>query len=193
MIRLTLLASVAFCISPAVLGHDSPRRPVPTTKPEYMAMVRMAAPPATIQNATILMPDGRGDTLTLQLGTNGFTCDAPPRGIPKCADEGGMAWLKAIRSGGESSDKTGIIYMLGNEPDTNHHHHTEAMQEHTSWAEGGPHVMIVGRGAREAANFLFYTQNANPEQAVLMYSGTKYEHLMLPMPAGKNQLSVRKP
>ena len=153
MTRLLLLAFVALCVSTAALGHDLPRRTVPTARAEYIAMVRTAAPPAIVDAATILMPDGRGGTLTVQQGTNRFTCDITPRGIPKCADAGGMAWLKAIRSGTASSQETGIIYMLAGDPATSHDHHQNGGDhEHFSWADGGPHIMVVGRGAREVGS-----------------------------------------
>lgn len=184
MTWLPLLASVAFCVSTTALAHDLPRRAVPTAKPEYIAVVRTAAPPAIVDKATILMSDGKGGTLTVQQGTNGFTCDITPRGIPKCANEGGTAWVKAIRSGSRPSEQTGVIYMLAGAPESHDHHDPTESHEHFSWAEGGPHIMVVGRSARETANFDFHALNADPARAHLMYPGTRYEHLMLPMPAG---------
>ena len=50
------------------------------------------------------------------------------------------------------------------------------------WADGG---LTSGRwaGATEIESFDF-TLNADPARASLMYPGSKYEHLMLPMPSG---------
>ena len=186
MTRLPLLALVTFCVlSKAAFSHDLPRRAIPTGKAEYIAMVATAAPPAIVEKATILMPDGKGGTIVVQKGTNGFTCDVMPRGIPKCADEGGMEWLSAIRSGTGPSEKAGLIFMLAGAPNSSHDHHGMAeSHEHFSWLDSGPHIMVVGRAAREVGTFDFRAVNADPSRAHLMYPGTKYEHLMLPMPAG---------
>jgi hypothetical protein len=35
-------------------------------------------------------------TVYLQAGSNGFTCLITPDGTPACADQNGMAWMKAI-------------------------------------------------------------------------------------------------
>jgi hypothetical protein len=66
MTRLLPLVSVAFRVSTVALTHDLPRRAAPTAKSEYIAMVRTAAPPAIVDQATILMPDDKGGTVTVQ-------------------------------------------------------------------------------------------------------------------------------
>lgn len=179
---LRLPALLALCIPPAASGHDVPRRAVPTGRNDYIAMVRTAAPLAVVETATILMPDGKGATIVVQQGTNGFTCDITPAGTPKCADAAAMAWLKAIRSGTRAPEDTGIIYMLAEAAEAApHHHDAGGDHEHFVWAESGPHIMVVGRGARARETFDFEFVNADPARASLMYPGTKYEHLMIPV------------
>jgi hypothetical protein len=131
------------------------------------------------------MPDGKGGTVPVQKGTNGFTCDVTPRGIPKCADEGGMEWLRAIRSEAGPSERTGVIYLLAGAPGSSQDHHgTPEDHDHFSLLDGGPHIMVVGRAARQVARSDFSTANVDTSRAHLMYPGTKYEHLMLPVTAG---------
>jgi hypothetical protein len=58
---------------------------------------------------------------------------------------------------------------------------------HEHWVVTGPHVMVVGKAAREMAKLYPHTADANSMQPFVMFPGTKYEHLMLPVtnaPAG---------
>jgi hypothetical protein len=46
-----------------------------------------------------------------------------------------------------------------------------------------PHVMIVGSMVREMSGYPRSADVADPTQPYVMYPGTKYEHLMLPVTA----------
>ena len=160
-----------------------PTDEVPTSETAYLAKVKTAAPEQIVAKASItMMQDGK--TKSLQTGTNGFTCLISPDGTPLCADENGMAWSKAVASKSEPPNKTGFIYMLAGDTGTsNHDPYQRASHQH--WVQTGPHVMIVGPMVREMGGYSRSADVADPTQPYVMFPGTTYEHLMLPVTAAK--------
>jgi hypothetical protein len=53
------------------------------------------------------------------------------------------------------------------------------------WVQTGPHVMIVGPMVREMPGYPRNADVSDPTQPYVMFPGTPYEHLMLPVTAGK--------
>ena len=177
------LASVACVLSTIVLAEDSQQQKltagVPKDPQAFVAKVQLAAPKTIVQNATIRMPDGTGGMTEIQKGTNGFTCSTTGDGTPWCADPGGTAWFKAIMTKGEEPEETGFVYMLAGDLGTNNADPYSHAHEH--WVVTGPHVMVVGKAAREMATLYPHSADANSTQPFVMFPGTKYEHLMLPV------------
>jgi hypothetical protein len=151
-----------------------------TTETQYLAKVMTAAPPKIVKNSTIVRMEG-GSMQTLQKGTNGFTCMVMGNGTPMCADPGGMAWLHALVTHGPPTDKTGFIYMLAGDTGTsNTNPYATKPEPGNHWVQTGPHVMIVGPAAKTMASYP-KTADANPTEPYLMWPGSPYEHLMLPV------------
>mgnify|MGYP003584134539 CR=1 FL=1 len=175
----TLLYSVAALL----IGGGSayarfPTSEVPKTVPEYIAKAKTAAPEQIVSKATIIMM--QGDTpKTLQTGSNGFTCLVTPDGTPACADANGMEWFKTVGTKTPPPDKTGFIYMLAGDTGTSNHDPHATDKSH--WVQTGPHVMVVGKAAREMTNIYPKTLDPDPSQPYVMFPGTPYEHLMLPV------------
>jgi hypothetical protein len=69
--------------------------------------------------------------------------------------------------------------------DTGTSNHDPNATDKTHWVQTGPHVMIVGPAAREKANLYPGTMDPDPSQAYIMFPGTPYEHLMLPVSPAK--------
>ena len=129
-----------------------------------------------------MMQDGKRKSL--QAGTNGFTCMISPDGTPLCADENGMAWNDAVRSETDPPNKIGFIYMLaGDNGTSNDDPYQRASHQH--WVQTGPHVMIVGPSVQEIGGYPRNANVADATQPYVMWPGTKYEHLMLPVGAQK--------
>jgi hypothetical protein len=137
-----------------------PTTEVPTSEPAYLAKVKTAAPEAIVNKASIIMMQ-EGKPKELQAGSNGFTCLVSPDGIPLCADQNAMEWMKAIRERTEPPDKIGFIYMLaGDTGATNHHPHQRETRQH--WVQTGPHVMVVGPRVREMVGYSRAVDVADP-------------------------------
>jgi hypothetical protein len=167
--------------SGAVLAF--PTEEVPTSEPAYLAKVKTAAPAEIVAKASIVMMQD-GKPKSLQTGTNGFTCLISPDGTPLCADENGMAWVNAIGSKSDPPNKVGFIYMLAGDTGTsNHDPYQRASHQH--WVQTGPHVMIVGPLVREMPGYPRSADVADPTQPYVMFPGTPYEHLMLPVATAK--------
>jgi len=156
-----------------------PTTEVPTSEPAYLAKVKTAAPEQIGTKANIVMKQTDGSMKTLQSGNNGYTCMISPTGVPLCADDNGLAWMKAMGAKQDPPDKVGFIYMLAGDTGTNN---ADAHDEsHQHWAQTGPHVMIVGPMVKDMPGYSRATDVVDVTQPYSMYPGTRYEHLMLPV------------
>jgi hypothetical protein len=176
-----VLMSGAAIAAPASAQFPTPD--VPKTEAEYLAKVRTAAPESIVNEATITMAQENGQVKTLQEGSNGFTCLVGSDGTPLCADANAMAWRKAVGAKAEPPEMTGFIYMMAGDTGTSNHDPYETDKSH--WVQTGPHVMIVGAAAREMASIYPKAMDPDPSQAYVMFPGTPYEHLMLPVHSGQ--------
>jgi hypothetical protein len=170
------IATAAFVTSASA---QFPTPGVPKSEPEYIAKVKTAAPASIVDEATIVMMQEKGDPKTLQTGSNGFTCLLDSEGTPLCADANAMEWRKAVGAKAAPPDKTGFIYMMAGDVGTSNHDPYATDKSH--WVQTGPHVMIVGAAAREMAGLYPRSLDPDPAQAYVMFPGTPYEHLMLPV------------
>jgi hypothetical protein len=161
------------------LAAALPTTEVPNSEPAYLAKVKTAAPVPIVAKANIVMKQADGSMKTLQAGNNGYTCMINAAGTPLCADENGLAWIKALAAKQDPPDKVGFIYMLAGDTGTNN---ADAHDEtHQHWVATGPHVMVVGPMVKEMAGYSRTVDVVDPTQPYAMYPGTRYEHLMLPV------------
>ncbi len=175
--RVVLSLAVMGLALPAVAQFPTPE--VPKSEPEYIAKAKTAAPEQIVNKAAIIMMQGDGTSKTLQSGSNGFTCMVTSDGTPACADANGMEWFKAVETKAPPPEKTGFIYMMAGDTGTSNHDPYATDKSH--WVQTGPHVMIVGKAAREMASLYPRAMDPDPSQAYVMFPGTPYEHLMLPV------------
>ena len=177
------LARYAFSLATAAFATSAsaqlPTPEVPKSEPEYVAKAKTAAPESIVSKATIVMMQGDGSAKTLQNGSNGFTCSVNPDGTPVCADANGMQWMKAVGAKAAPPNKTGFIYMMAGDTGTSNHDAHATDKSH--WVQTGPHVMIVGAAVREMVGIYPRAMDPDPSQAYVMFPGTPYEHLMLPV------------
>lgn len=145
-----------------------------------------AAPPAVGKNATIVNVEADGKMRTVREGNNGFTCmpDNPstPGPDPMCGDKQAMVWADAWLSRKTPvAGKVGFMYMLAGGTDaSNTDPYAKGPADNNSWIETGPHVMVVGA---DASFYDQYPTSATPNTAepYVMWSGTPYQHLMVPV------------
>jgi hypothetical protein len=169
LLSLTVAASGA-CAEPAMM-----------TDQEVMGALKDAAPAAVLKDATILNMGADGQMKPIKKGTNGFTCMLTPGGA-MCADEAGLAWGEAWQKKAPPPQKLGFIYMLrGDNGTSNTDPYATEETAGNNWVKTGPHVMIVGAEAKSM--FAAYPRDAkaDPAKPYVMWPGTPYEHLMLPV------------
>jgi hypothetical protein len=151
--------------------------------PDTQAMIEdaMAAGPASIaENATIM--DMTGETV-LREGSNGWTCfpDNPgtPGPDPMCIDETWMGWLQALVAGEEPDTQVvGLAYMLAGGSDSNIDPFAAGPEEGNEWIISPAHIMVLMPGDIDQSVFTTDPLSGGPW---IMWAGTPYEHVMMPV------------
>ncbi|MBB3019610.1 hypothetical protein FHR70_002675 [Microvirga lupini] len=178
--------SVATLSSVSAQQHTMPRS---SSDQEIIRSAMAAAPPAIAKDATIIDVSKEGKIRSVRKGTNNFTCmaDNPstPGPDPMCGDENAMAWAQAwIEHKDPPAGKVGFMYMLAGGTDaSNTDPYAQQPEPNNNWVKTGPHVMVVGaKGMMEG-----YPRAAMPDTSrpYVMWAGTPYEHLMLPVQTSK--------
>jgi hypothetical protein len=148
---------------------------------ELLTVLDGAAPAKVLSGATVLNMAADSTMKVVRKGTNGWTC-MDPGGAPMCADEGGMEWGKAYMSNGAAPQKLGFIYMLrGDNGASNTDPYATGETADNNWIRTGAHVMIVGAAAKPMMEGYPRYPKADPTKPYVMWAGTPYEHIMLPV------------
>jgi hypothetical protein len=155
----------------------------PSSQDEYMKQVMTAAPSHIVKDATIVRRDASTKEMkTLKTGSNGFSCLVGlANHVPMCMDANAMAWEDALRSHAAPPDNTGFIYMMaGDSGASNTDPWAAEAKPGNHWVQTGSHVMIVGAAVKTMQG---YPRNAAPDptEPYIMWPGTPYEHLMIPV------------
>jgi len=146
-----------------------------------MADLKGSAPAPVIAHATIMNMGADGKMKVTQKGTNGWTC-MDPGGAPMCADEAAMEWVNAWQTRGPAPRKLGFIYMLkGDSGTSNTDPYATKKTADNNWVKTGPHVMIMGAEAESMLQAYPKDPMPDPTRPYVMWPGTPYEHLMLPV------------
>jgi len=150
---------------------------------EYTKQALSAAPEAVSKGATVVRADKDGKMRTLRAGTNGFTCML--MGADKmCNDRNSMEFIQAVMSHKPPADKVGISYMLaGDEGASNTDPYAMSKTSTNHWVVTGPHIMVFGPPSKA----LGYSEATDPDPSkpYMMWTGTPYEHAMIPVAAPK--------
>lgn len=176
-------AAAAQTPKPATPGMK-PAATAPKGDAAMIASAMSAAPPAIGAKATIVDMGPKGMRV-VRKGSNGFTCmaDNPstPGPDPMCGDQNAMAWLDAlINHKTPDPNKVGMLYMLAGGTDASNTDPYATKPTATNhWIKTGPHVMVVGNQEM----LTHYPSGADPDtsQPYVMYAGTPYAHLMMPV------------
>ena len=122
--------------------------------------------------------------MTLRDGKNGFTClpDNPstPGPDPMCLDANAMAWAQAwMTKAVPPKGKVGFAYMLAGGSDSNTDPFATTKTADNNWVITGPHIMIFNA----MGMMVGYPTDAkaDPTKPYVMYAGTPYAHLMVPV------------
>jgi hypothetical protein len=193
--RVFALCVAVACAMAAATAQETKKAPPAQTKtksasaaksgPTDQQLIRKAesgGPAAIAKEATVVAMGDDMKMRTLKKGTNGFTCMvAGPWPDAMCADENAMAWFDAYMNKKDPpKDKVGFVYMLsGDRGASNTDPYATKADPSNNWVITGPHVMIVGAKGMTAG----YPRDAkaDPTKPYVMWAGTPYEHLMLPV------------
>ncbi len=189
MNHLKLLACAGFVVGLLVLGQSfgqtRPGVKAPKVKQAKIQNAMTAAPPGISKNATILdwpATEG-GQMVELRKGTNGWTClpdmPATPANDPMCMDKNAMDWAEAWMSKKEPNlSGVGIGYMLqGGSTADNDDPFATKPPAGKDWLREPPHVMMFGIKIDPSV----YSSKPNTTRPWVMFKGTPYEHLMVPI------------
>lgn len=179
-----LLALCTLALAPLLQAEEM-------TAEQKIQNAMSAAPAALAKGATILdWPAKEGDKLArLREGSNGWTClpDNPgtPGNDPMCLDKQWLNWLEAYMSKTEPKITTvGLAYMLqGGTDASNTDPYAKAPAAGEEWMMAPPHIMVLMPGKLDPA---LHSADHSTGSPWLMWGGTPYEHLMVPVTdAGK--------
>jgi hypothetical protein len=142
-----------------------------------------AAPPVIAETATVMDWDG----IVLRQGTGAYVCHPTPPDLrkkggrePMCLDQVWMAWAHAwMNKKPFKTDRVGISYMLaGDTGASNVDPYAESAQPDNQWVVEGPHVMVL---VPEPAQLDGIPTDPNSGGAYVMWKGTPYAHIMIPV------------
>lgn len=145
-----------------------------------------AAPESVAKNATVMdFPQAAGgEMVELQKGTNDWTCmpdyPASPGKDPMCLDKQGMVWLDAyIAQRAPNLTQAGLAYMLqGGSDASNTDPFAEKPTEGDDWVTAPAHTMVFPVGTLDQTVYSTDPKNGGPW---IMWAGTPFEHLMVPV------------
>lgn len=176
------VVTIASQAAPAKMDMNSQVGPVapPTTNPAKIKSAMSAAPMAIAENATIM---DMATMAVIRAGTNGWTCfpDGPSPGVdPMCLDKNGLDWAHAwMNKKDPPKDKMGIGYMLAGGSDaSNTDPFATTPNKGDRWVDTGPHLMVFNIGTQFDG---YPTTAANTKVPYIMFPGTPYAHLMIPV------------
>ena len=162
-------------------GHTPPK-----TDEEMIANAVSAAPEVIGAAAAVITFDANGKVRTLREGSNNFTClpDDPtnPANDPNCVDENGLEWVMAyVGKTKPPEGKVGFGYMLqGGTTPSNVDPSATQPPDGMDWMQEPPHVMIFNYGDA-IQDYPKPGEMPDMTQPWVMWAGTPYEHLMLPV------------
>lgn len=183
---------IAGCVV-AAQEHDTHAKPAAKTGGASAAKIRdaMSAAPAAISKNAMIMdwPDKAGAPMKqLRAGTNGWMC-MPSTGAgggigadPMCLDKAFSGWADAWMNKKDPQTTTvGTGYMLrGDKGASNSDPFAEGATPTNQWVVSGPHIMVIVPNAAQLDAYPTDPQNGGP---FVMWKGTKYAHLMVPVAA----------
>jgi hypothetical protein len=180
-----VLSSVAALLAVAATGNAQ-QAGHNMSNDEIIKLALSAAPEAVAREATVMAIGADGKVRVVRQGKGEWTC-MPGQGNPKapdpmCGDKNAMAWAAAWMEKKEPPrDQVGFMYMLrGDNGASNTDPYATEEKPDNNWIKTGSHVMIVGSGAKMLTG---YPREARPDptKPYVMWAGTPYEHIMLPV------------
>jgi hypothetical protein len=174
--HLPLAAFLAIALSPAaVLAQEAEY-----ASPEAKAMIEdalSATSPALAKGATVV----DWEQNVLKEGDNGWVCFPTPPNFekaPMCLDEPWLAWAEGWQNKQPVNvDRVGIAYMLAGDSGASNSD-PYAVEPTDDWVVTGPHLMVI---VPNNAGLDGVTTDPEAGGPWVMWAGTPYAHLMVPI------------
>jgi hypothetical protein len=159
-----------------------------------------AAPSSVSSKATIMdwPATPTGEPKELRKGTNGWVCyPNTPTTLgaadedPMCLDGPWQSWAKAWLSKTPPPPMTGVgvAYMLkGDKGVSNTDPFAMTPTPDNQWIKSGPHIMVLPSDAKMLETYPTDPANGGP---FVMWKGTPYAHLMVPVAAGTGPAATK--
>ena len=178
--------------SVAIAGHHENDAPKNGNTAEWQIKAYTSAAPTFIgDNASVIGSSGD----VLRKGTNGWTCQSGnPRPIPTggwksahqamavCHDDEGMKWMMAYMTGKKPvMTRDSFMWMLNGdmgEDNTTPGVFNKEDSTPGEWIESGPHLMLM---PKDPANLKNFSTDFSTGAPYVMFAGTDYAHLMIPV------------
>jgi hypothetical protein len=182
-----LIMAVTAALSPSsVLGEGGARRDVVRQAAEAAA-AESAAPSSLSKHATILNRDGQ----VVRIGSNGWMClpdDPNTAGTDSiCMNESWRNFMDALKNKKKPTyTQVGIAYMLqGDRPVSNTDPYATEPKPGDDWVDQlGAHIMVLVPDADTLKSVPTNPRNGGPW---IMWAGTPYAHLMIPIDSYPSQ------
>jgi hypothetical protein len=151
-----------------------------------IASATSAAPPEISSQASVMEMDANGNMVELRPGTNGWLCmpdiATTPGTDPMCADGVWQQWFGAyFAKTTPQISGVGIAYMLqGGSDASNTDPFATAPAQGQDWVDSGAHVMVIPPDVAMLDSFPTDPLAGGP---FVMWKGTPYAHLMVPVAA----------
>ena len=157
-----------------------------STPTEKIANAISAAPESIAKDATVLdYPSAEGKEFTqLRAGTNGWTCLpddlSSPSNDPVCVDKEAMKFFQAwMTKAAPKLAQAGVGYMLqGGGSASNSDPFATKPADGEMWMHEPPHLMIFPTTPPDGK---IYGTNPDAGGPWVMWAGTPYAHLMIPV------------
>jgi len=180
----------------AVSAQESAQPTSPKAKSSHAAMAKgggksaaatiakamSAAPPEIRKNATVMAVGSDGQMKQLRAGTNGWMCMVAS-GNAMCLDKEWQAWGDAWMNKKDPPQPkaVGVAYMLqGDTGASNTDPYATKPTSDNQWVVSGPHIMIL---PTDHSQLDAYPTDPNTGGPWVMWKGTKYAHIMVPVAA----------
>ena len=181
---IAILASAALFGPACVALAQTPQ----ASDADKIADASRSAPSELTGGATFLdwPEEPGGEFRVLREGTNGWIClpDFPGDSYdePHCLDDEWLAWIKTfLEARPPATKRVGLAYMLNSRwAGSNTDPEATAPTADNQWHEGGSHLMLI---VPDPAMLEWFPTEPTPKGgAYVMWEGTHYAHLMIPIP-----------
>jgi hypothetical protein len=160
------------------------------TKAQKIALAMSAGPAEIAKHATIMdMTDPSNASPSRCAGTNGWVCYALID-EPMCLDKEWQKWMEAWMSKSALKiEGTGIAYMLrGDKGASNTDPYATAATADNQWVVSPPHIMVLFQDPKMLDAYPTDWKGGGPW---VMWKGTPYAHLMVPVSPTKAVISSK--